>query len=360
MSVLRGVLGGLSAVIGFVLVMPLLALALPFWIVAWFTRVLATWREPRHTSWRELLTFDAAIGWKPRPHLNTHHIVTTQDGIFHTITDEEGWPGPRRLEDHDVVVFGDSFAFGYGVDSHRAFFAQARELRIKAIGAPGYNMTQEVLLMRQLAPRLSGKVVVWFIFIGNDLDENLNPYTFDYWRMPFVRETAPGVWEIVTDHISPERLPYTLDGYRDKYRWVRVHTDLHSDSFLSRRAYPACAYLIEQGRNICAAAGARLVILTIPDRFVLRQSGIEDMRSRCADLASFDPDLPDKKIRAACRALGVPFVAGKQSLRLGDYKELDPHWNEQGHRRVAELIEEIYVDAALDVAHAGVGGSLSP
>ena len=45
MSVLRGVLGGLSAVIGFVLVMPLLALALPFWIVAWFTRVLATWRE---------------------------------------------------------------------------------------------------------------------------------------------------------------------------------------------------------------------------------------------------------------------------------------------------------------------------
>jgi hypothetical protein len=73
--------------------------------------------------------------------------------------------------------------------------------RIKAIGANGYNMVQELLWMRRYAPQLAGKLVVWFVYHGNDLFDNLQPNVFQY-RTPFVRERHDGRgWEVVTEHV---------------------------------------------------------------------------------------------------------------------------------------------------------------
>ena len=38
---------------------------------------------------------------------------------------------------------------------------------------------------------------------------------------------------------------------------------------LSRRAYDACSYLIQQGQQLCSEAGAELVVMTIPDAWQL-------------------------------------------------------------------------------------------
>ena len=52
-------------------------------------------------------------------------------------------------------------------------------------------MVQTLLWMERLKDRLAGKLVVWLVFYGNDLMDNLHP-NFDRYRTPFVRSRDDG------------------------------------------------------------------------------------------------------------------------------------------------------------------------
>ena len=208
MATLRVVLTAIAALFGMLLAVPVVVLALPFWAVAFLTRTMARHLEPSYVAWYQLIEFMPVIGWKPKANLNAHYLTVTEDSVCYIVTDAQGWSGTVSIAESDIVVFGDSYAFGYGVDVGASFFSDGLgKVRIKAIGAPAYNMVQEVLLMRQLSSNLSGKLVVWFIFVGNDLHDNLVPDMYHY-RMPFVREVnGTGSWEFVTSHVSPVKWP---------------------------------------------------------------------------------------------------------------------------------------------------------
>src|SRR5690606_22804464 len=120
----------------------------------------------------------------------------------------KGWRGSRTLDECGIVVFGDSFAFGYGADDRAVYSELDRELDVKPIGVNGYNMVQSFLWMERYAGHLEGKLVVWLIYHGNDLYENLCP-NLDHYRMPFARETGGSDgWEIASEHVSVEPWPY--------------------------------------------------------------------------------------------------------------------------------------------------------
>jgi hypothetical protein len=344
---LRTLLAALAALIGLLLAVPIVVLALPFWTVAFLTRALARRLEPSYVSWDQLMEFTPVIGWKPKANLNAHYLTLAEDGVFHIVTDAQGWPGTMSIAQSDIVVFGDSYAFGYGVNVEASFAECHHEVRIKAIGAPGYNMAQEVLLMRQLSPQLVGKLVVWFIFLGNDLYDNLTPNMYRY-RMPFVREVnETGSWQLVTSHVSPAQWPYTSARFRDFTLWDRILADTHSPTPLSQRAFSACEFLIGKGHDICSRAGARLLVMTIPDPLTVSQRGLQRLFSRGADPNTFDPDLPDKNIGEICTKFGVLFVAGRNHLDARHYKTRDPHWNERGHQQVASLLKTLYYDCII-------------
>ena len=347
MAACRVLLAAIATLIGIPLAVPIVVLALPFWAVAYLTRAVARHLEPSYVSWDQLLEFTPVIGWKPRAHLNAHYLTAAEDGVFHIVTDAQGWPGTASIPESDIVVFGDSYGFSYGVNVEDSFPEYGGGGRIKAIGAPAYNMVQEVLLMDQLSPQLADKLVVWFIFVGNDLHDNLTPNMYHY-RMPFVREVnGTGSWEIVTSHVSPVKWPYTSARFRDFTLWDRLVGDIHSPTFLAQRCYAACEFLIREGNKICMRAGARLVVMTIPDPLTLSRRRLRRMFARGVAPNLFDPELPDKRIGEICSRLGVSFVAGRKHLQAGHYKTHDPHWNEQGHQKVAELLGTLYDDYVL-------------
>ena len=108
-----------GAGIGSLLVIPVVVAGLPFWLVALLTRMLKPWIAPRVVQWTELIQFDPMVGWKPKP--GAHAVCEAPHAdVFYVKTDEEGWRGPAPLDDSQLVVFGDSYAFGYAVD--RPFF----------------------------------------------------------------------------------------------------------------------------------------------------------------------------------------------------------------------------------------------
>lgn len=337
MRILRAILASLGSPICWLAAVPILVLGFPFWGIAGLTR-LVSWilrfGAPHPVPWQQLMAFEPTIGWKPRPLLDAY---AKGARVFHLTTDAEGWRGRTTIEESDIIVFGDSFAFGYGADDRTWFAALHTTLRIKGIGANGYNMVQELLWMERLAPRLRGKLVVWFVYYGNDLYENLQP-NLDRYRMPFVRP-IPGSkdWEIVTSHIRPEPWPCPTPR-----RYYPRLAEICRPSFLSERAFAACSFLLARGRDICREARAPLVVIGIPVLAQLEPEGISRLAAMSPDAAAFDPDLPDRRLAETCRALGVPFVPLKDHLTAADYIRGDGHWTPAGHRRVATLLGQLH------------------
>jgi hypothetical protein len=330
---LRLVFAALILVPCLILLTPVFAFAALLLAFTALVRFIAPKLEPQFVSWRELIDFDRELGWKPN--LDTYYLPH-QDDVFRVMTDAEGWPGHRTLDESAVVVIGDSFAFGYGVDPERSFANLNQGIAIKNIGAPGYSMVQPVLLMETFANRLAGKLVVWFVCLENDLEDNLSPAMWRY-RAPFVRPTRNGSgWEIAKDHVAPAQWQCSKNGRK------RLLPFLCVDGPLADRAYAAAGYLIGRAAACCRSVDAQLVLVTIPDPILLTTAG-EQRLAAITGKSDCDPSLPDRRLAESCRQSGVAFLAGRDWVSDSDYKRRERlHWNEQGHRRMGEVLAGLY------------------
>jgi hypothetical protein len=340
MGVIRFVVAVLAAVVAVVLTIPVVLVGLPFWVVSALTRSirgLVRWIQPGEVAWTELIDFVPEIGWKNRGNVR---VRVRESRSFKVSTDADGWRGSGSIDDCDLVVFGDSFAFGHGVDDRDCFQERFRGLRVKAVGVNGYNMVQQLLWIERLRDRLAGKPVMWLAFYGNDLMDNLHP-NFRHYRTPFVRSSPEGEdWEIVTDHVRQDPWPFDPDpkwwGYDHKI------AEVCTPSYQSDRAYSACAFLVERAASACAAVGSPLGVVGVPDVDMLDPRRHDRLRARSSKPEAFDPGLPDRRMKEMCDALGVPFLDLSDALEVDDHLPNDCHWTPRGHRRVARVLEAFY------------------
>jgi hypothetical protein len=331
----RMLVAALAAVPCFILLLPAFVLAAALRLFSAAARALAGIFEPRFVPWTELMAFEPQLGWQPRPLLDAHYLAEGDD-VFRVVTDEEGWPGRRSIEDSRVVVVGDSFAFGYGVNTNRSFAELDPAMRVKALGAPGYSMVHGVMLMERLAARLQGKLVVWFVYPENDLQDNLAPEMRGY-RAPFVRRRRREAdWEIVHDHVHAA--PWACSNLDRR----RLFPEMCVEGPIADRAYSACEYLMRRAVAACSHAGARLAVFTVPHPMQLTTQGIAELARLSGRPEHCDHTMPDRRLIAICQRLGVPITAGTYHLTRADYKRREGiHWNERGHRRVAAIVRRI-------------------
>ena len=353
MLFIRNILAIIVSMLGMLLFVPILILGLFLQLISSLTQIITHLIEPKCQNWTDIVEFNPKVGWKPIANLNTHY-KTMDNEVCHTITDSEGWLGKKNFSESDIVVVGDSYAFGWGVDIGNSYIEVDPNLRIKAVGSPGYSMVHELILMRQLSTQLAEKLVVWFICLQNDLYDNLRPENQYFYRTPFVRNVNDGTeWEIVTSHVNSTKWPYpTL-----KENCHQLFGKSCMQGPLSKHVYSACNFLIREGHDTCKKVGAHLVVMTIPCKEQLKDFGQSGRRKIASHLVNvneneIDPAYPDQRFSDICSKLGIPFYAGRNFLNLKDYKIHDCHWTEQGNRRVARFLADIYNDYATGNLHA--------
>ena len=323
---------------------PALAAIAPLWATAAATRLLPriTGRKPEATlTSQEILQYSPEIGWKPRPHLDAYG--GREDAVYHFTTDAEGWREARTaLDESDIVVFGDSFAFGRGVDDQELYSSWTNGAVTKGVGADGYSMVHSALWMERLQARTAGSTVIWLVFLGNDLYDNLQPGYRGRYRTPFVRLRDNG-WEIATQHVSEGPFPFPVEANSSRTEIARLCTP----GFYSDRALDAAGYLVERAQAICASGGSPLHVLSVPHRSQIDRELLPRLKASSPEPDYFDPHLPDKRLAGLCAALGVPFVPLSEHLEPHDYFARDVHWRPSGHQKVGSLLAELHQAAAI-------------
>lgn len=331
---LQGIVRRLGPPAGGLLLLPLFLVTLPLWAVSAVTRLLTRHLEPTSLPWQALIQYEPVVGARTRPNLDAYG---RGEDLFHLTTDNEGWRGQTSLDEADLVVFGDSFAFGHGVDDKDLHAEQIPDLRVKPIASDAYSMVHSVLWMQRLAPRLRQKTVAWFVYCGNDLADNLRPNHWGY-RMPFLKENPGDSWEIVSGHVSPEPWRFRSPAEREDPR--RLFAELCTPSCYSDRVFAAADHLIGEAAKLCEGAEAKLIVFSIPiSKQVKDPTGLAELGHRPDRV---DPEMPDRRLGASCERRGIPFVPLYPHLRRAHYWKGDIHWNRSGHRAVARILSEAH------------------
>jgi hypothetical protein len=252
-----------------------------------------------------------------------------------------------------ILVLGDSFAFGYGVEHEEAFPARleaclngtgAGEFEVLNAGVPGYGTVDQLNYLRSRGQALAPDLVILQFLSANDLDEN---------RYPAIE------WADVVDgwlvHRSDSDDPLSLlPRWKRLEYWIKDH--FHSAKFVSERVgflvlksslFPRLELamwrelfteedeqVFEEAlvgiRNQAAELGAGLLFLYVTDQGPV--------------LARNEPGLrTEALVERVMSEHAVPWVNSYRLMREHEdrgtfYFPLDGHWNAAGHAFAAELL----------------------
>ena len=236
-------------------------------------------------------------------------------------------PGTRR-----ILVVGDSFVWGYGVEQPQTF-PKVLEGRLPGVevinaGVAGYGTDQELLWLRSEGVRYRPDLVI-LEMCGNDDDENNSDLVYNVYHKPRFKQTGTG--ELALTGVP---VPKPSRALRLKH-WIFTHSALVFqlkagliDRFRNpRKAAPVEGLgltldLVDAIGRVARDAGARLVVVTT---------------SRYAPTPAF----PYDRLVAALRQRGIltldidhaPGYEAGTMLIPGD-----AHWNPAGHQFVARQI----------------------
>lgn len=326
------------------------------------------WRPPpkfmaAHLTGTRLFLSDKDLGWRMAPNFRsdfdwywgeTSTIRTNSSGfrdVEHARERSEGVPR--------VVVLGDSHAFGYGVQADEMFTSVLRTLlpgvEILNLAETGYNTRQcRALFVEHGAAFLPDVVVL--AFTQNDVGHQVIPSILAV-TAPKDRDSAliqssyllQFLRERVNSSRSLARLFVSLGIKEELGGYELLDTNLRP----ALRDYPpellrdwkeTCGEL-RLLRDACAAAGAKLLVTSVPAMQTVDASRLErSLTYLDYGPEDFDVEKPYRKLGEYCGADGIAFLdaypAFVESQRAGEPPHLkhDLHINAKGHRIVAELL----------------------
>jgi hypothetical protein len=292
---------------------------------------------------------DAELGWRNRPHLE-QALRNPDGGWYRFSTGAGGWRGASCFDPEAelrVLVLGDSFAVGAGVELEERFDRRIARLEpnwsFVNLGVSGYGTDQQLLAAVPFQASLRPGDVVLLLTYGNDF--------FDILRRKMNGRAKP--WFELHDGNLVGHPPQI--GARE---WLRDRSYLAARGFAllepeapvegpPQRAGDLWAALVLEAQRDMAARRVRLAVA---------HHGIGlfgDEVSRQHLRAAVERVCAAETVR--CLDLDPPLQSAPELAFLSDR-----HWNAEGHRRVAEALRvflRAWVEEALAANRVTEGGA---
>jgi lysophospholipase L1-like esterase len=297
---------------------------------------------------------DPALGERTEAHL--HGWFSSPEYRIRIDTNAAGFRmaedlAPAKRSKVRVLVLGDSFTFGMGVEAQETYAAvlermlnanRPRDVEVLNLGVIGYGTLQEIELLHQYAFLEPDVVVLGFfardVFLaasGNDLEDN-----YYFAKKLNTTHDDKGPSQQAADLPLSRRLRLQLLWNSNLYRTV----ELTLGGYLRRRYTPADApELREEAWHITAAALTQLdrelasrqlpcILLWIP---------------AVGTVAQQDHSVSERLEGLGLKHIQVVDVLDVLRGQEGDaYFNLDSHWNAKGHELAAQALLEPVAQAA--------------
>jgi lysophospholipase L1-like esterase len=293
------------------------------------------------------MCFDPHRGWRQIPGRRVRfrrydfdtHVTINEDGFRGPRVPRERVPGRSRL-----LLLGDSFAFGHGVEDDETSAALLSRLLpntdVVNLGVAGYSTDQELLQLREMGLSWHPDIVA-LMFCPNDLLDNGKATAWGiYWKPRFLLQGDSLRLERAT---LPSRVPFSMRLTRElnrhfvlygilASRWAHLEAGQGEDgaeaglltTARTREAYALTHRLLVEMARVSAAHGARFLLVVLPP-------------FKAPELLDDLPP-PGTGLRLDLGPIFSEYEGLHPDSTLGF--RYDTHWNPRGHRIVAHAIAD--------------------
>ena len=283
-----------------------------------------------------MFEIDSQLGWKLKPAIERRHHTRSFDVVYSI--NSMGYrdpprPAARAIDKRRVLLFGDSYVFGWGVaqDQRTSSFVEAAapSTEVWNMAVPGYGLDQEILSYELNPGSLSATDVIFYVstytlartqfsFIFKKNKPRFVVDSAGQLELVPIRESSSTRVSVVYRILSPLYLPYFVN---EQIRRVKGR-----DSVRARMRDESLPVLPD--------------IVRLEKALLLKARAIADNRNQTMFVLATLPEPSAKDLKDFCdqnriTLVMTPWAATPSNLVLGKY---DGHWNPRAHRLVAALL----------------------
>lgn len=301
------------------------------------------WIEDPHTDFRYASLLDQRM--------------VTEEYDVSVVTNEAGFRddpiGPKKGK--RVLLLGDSFTFGYGVDRPYLFAdLLEKELNVEILNAAsgGFDLVHQVQWMKYYGSQYAPDLVVYMLYLGNDLVGNWK-WENDFGNIkashrPTVRSHRD-IKLLTLLKILRHRLMFYIPQSR-KWRLPEEYLALMAND-LSPEAlkdYESSKTLLAELAEEVKKTGAPFVVVLVPYKTLVQTSDQEELKNKISDFhIRYDLDRPGKEITGWLEIKNVAILDLTSGLRQISKNETaalfylkDGHLTRDGHEVVSTLMAD--------------------
>lgn len=325
---------------------------------------------------------DGRVGFGLRPGVRVRHV--DRDFSVTVAVNALGMRGPERGTSKPagtarILLLGDSFAFGWGVEQEETFGARLERLLTERVGAvevlsaavPGWSTDQHSIYQRTQGLAL-GPDLILLATSENDLTEmSLNRLTLAADRLPVRVEP---MWRMIdatgrmrylgSGRAALPREPWPgetwLQDHSLLYHWLRFRLAKASAAVAVRRARPAAPEWLASApdlaidrvspddvqRALAVSPGFRLRYHLFLVEAMEREARARGIPLRTLLVAHGGETRPADPVlaglHAACAARGEACFDSARVISAPETAQFtfahDSHWNREGHGRIGEAL----------------------
>ena len=300
--------------------------------------------------------YDELLGWANRPNSETifamagdfkTHIKINSKGLRDREYDYDKPEGIKR-----IVVLGDSYTWGLGVEANERFTEVLDDELLKNIqvinmGVSGYGNDQELLLLKNEGLKYRPDLVL-VAFCGNDPADNCNTHHSYYYKPMFILNDDK---ELVLTNVPVPKNKLSFFESLEVYLYFHSHTvhffadrilagqyKFTEDQFIdpmnnrptsTQERYNLTAAILKEIDTVAKTNNAKTLMVSVSARTEITDFLVEFGKEN--NIPVLDLNIEFRK-----------YAEKGEQLRLHE-----GHWNANGHKLAAELIYNKLIEEQL-------------